>query len=72
LSCTRHIDTPGASQADLLAVAWQDFRANSADAWAPYDTPENVEALTAIAVKEKCSIATAFMLARDAGTLVAA
>jgi len=64
--------TPGASQADLLAVAWEDFRRNHEDIFRPYDTSENVAALTAIAVKEKCSIATAFAACLEAGSLVAA
>jgi hypothetical protein len=57
--------TPGASEADLLAVAWEDFRRNHEDVFQPFDTPENVARITDIAKKEPCSIATAFHLARE-------
>jgi hypothetical protein len=62
--------TPGACQADLLAVAWEDFRRYQQEAFQPFDTPENEAIITDVAKKEPCSIATAFHLAREAGSLV--
>jgi hypothetical protein len=61
--------TPGASEADLLAVAWEDFRRNMADIFQSYDTPANVALITDLAKNEKCSIATAFQLARQSDLL---
>jgi hypothetical protein len=62
--------TPGASVSDLLDAAFVDFRNIAADAWAPYDSPENVALLRAYAVQTKCSIFTAFSIALEAGTLI--
>jgi hypothetical protein len=62
-------NTPGASEADLLAVAWEDFRRNMSDVFQPYDTPENVSAITEFAKSEQCSIATAFHVAQERGLI---
>lgn len=61
---------PGSSQADLLAVGWEDFRRNMADIFHPFDTPENIAIITDIAKKEPCSIATAFHVAQERGLLL--
>jgi len=62
--------TPGASRADLLASAWQDFRRNHENVFQPFDTPENVARVTDIAKKAPCSIASAFHSACEAGLLL--
>jgi hypothetical protein len=65
-------NTPGASQADLLAIGWEDFRRNMADVFHPYDTPANVALITDFAKKEKCSIATAFHHVFESGLVLPA
>ncbi len=61
--------TPGASQRDLFAAAMVDFRNNNGDTWAPFDLPENEILLFETAVKEACSVTTAFHIVIEAGTL---
>jgi hypothetical protein len=62
-------NTPGASEADLLVVGWEDFRRNMQDVFQPFDTQENVAVITDIAKREPCSISTAFHLARESDLL---
>jgi hypothetical protein len=62
--------TPGASLKDQFDAAMTEFRRNFADEWAPYDCLENETLLWDIAVKEKCSVTTAFMTALEAGFLL--
>jgi len=54
----------------MLDAGWIDFRNSSAEAWASYDSPANVTLISDYAKKEKCSIATAFHFAREAGLLL--
>lgn len=54
----------------LLDAAFVDFRSNNADAWASFDNPQNVTLLRDYARENKCSIATAFAIAFEGGTIL--
>lgn len=69
LKRARAENTPGASEADLLAVAWEDFTRNHEEIFHPYDTPANIAAITEFAKNEQCSIATAFHVAQERGLI---
>jgi len=58
------------SQESQFEAGFADFKNNHIEAYGPYDSLENKALLYATAVKEKCSVTTAFMIALEAGTLI--